>query len=95
MPALTSTEHAAVHRQSKDERNARAWVRRRGGTVRASDYHGQQLYLVKIPGFYPRCAVRLESAVDALKAAVAGWTAEKGPTGARLRRTPEARPDGD
>jgi hypothetical protein len=82
---LSAAEHQAVLRETKARRNAYAWVRRRGGTVRASEYYGQQLYLVKVPGFFPRCAVRLEAAVDDLKAQVASWTAEKGPTGARLR----------
>jgi hypothetical protein len=94
VPALSAAEHAAVHAATKARRNASAWVRRRGGVVRAEPYHGETLYWVRVPGFHPRCAVRLEWAVDALKQVVEGWTGATGPTGARLHPSRAGAPAG-
>lgn len=90
MPALSTAEHQAVLQETKARRNAYAWVRRRKGWVRATPYHGETLYIVRVPGFHPAAALRLEQAVAQLQHTVASWTAEKGSTGARLRG-----PDGD
>jgi hypothetical protein len=87
---LPAAEHQRVLRETKEERNARAWVRRRKGWVRATPYHGDTLYIVRVPGFHPAAALRLEQAVAQLQHTVASWTGEKGSTGARLRE-----PDGN
>lgn len=86
---LPAAEHQRVLRETKDERNARAWVRRRGGTVEATTgFNGGRdtHYRVKIPGFHPKYGINLVRVVAMLRFAVEHWPSEKGPTGARLRR---------
>jgi hypothetical protein len=85
MPALSSAEHAAVHRATKDERNARAWVRRHGGRVLEAPYFGGTHYTVTVPGFMPAYGVHLDQVVATLRFAEANCRGERGPTGTLLR----------
>ena len=90
---LPAAEHQRVLRETKDERNARAWVRRRGGTVEATPgFNGGRdtHYMVKIPGFHPQYGVNLVRVVGMLRFVVEHWVGELGPTKGRVRR-----PDGD
>ena len=106
MPVPTAVHQQAL-REAKEARNAGArkrrsatshalaWCEAMGATVDVDRLPtGNVLYTVRIPGFHPAYAVRLEGAVAQLRANVAHFVdsgATHGPTGASLDRLRRAR----
>ena len=53
------------------EAAARRWCACLGATVFPFAHHGRTMYTVRVPGFHPQTAERLEDAVDQLDANLA------------------------
>src|SRR5262249_52421036 len=107
MPVPTAV-HQQAQREAREERNARArrrrsatshalaWCEAMGATVDVARLpNGDVLYTLRVPGFPPAYAIRLEWAVDALESTIRGFCeseqATHGPTSTpagldRLRR---------
>jgi len=94
-----AARNAGARKRRSATSHALAWCEAMGASVDVARLpSGDVLYTLRVPGFHPAYAIRLEWAVDALESTIRAFCesehATYGPTGAALGRLRRARAAG-